>query len=118
MLQDYLENVKAVQIYWDANLVPYIDFGSTINVHLRELNHRKQCEDDLWFCCYVSPHDGVEAGKSTKVVGAVLGTLLGIVIILIIVYIVRQRKNSYSEDSTPAPRVDNSEMIERRPMRG
>ncbi|GBN91381.1 hypothetical protein AVEN_138369-1, partial [Araneus ventricosus] len=29
-----------------------------------------------------------------------------------------QRKNSYSEDFTPAPRVDNAEMIERRPMRG
>ncbi|KAF8777643.1 Tenascin-X like protein [Argiope bruennichi] len=59
-----------------------------------------------------------KASKATKVVGAVLGTILAIVIILIIVYIVRQRKNSYSEDFTPAPRVDNAEMVERRPMRG
>ncbi|CAL1295965.1 unnamed protein product [Larinioides sclopetarius] len=59
-----------------------------------------------------------KASKATKVVGAILGTLLAIVIILIIVYVVRQRKNSYSEDFTPAPRVDNAEMVERRPMRG
>ncbi|GFS43285.1 hemicentin-2, partial [Trichonephila inaurata madagascariensis] len=59
-----------------------------------------------------------KASKNTTVVGAVLGTLLAITIVLIIVYIVRQRKNSYSEDFTPAPRMDNAEMAERRPMRG
>ncbi|GBN68747.1 hypothetical protein AVEN_148775-1 [Araneus ventricosus] len=28
-----------------------------MNAHLRELNHRKHCEDDWWFCRYVSAHD-------------------------------------------------------------
>ncbi|GIY11142.1 hemicentin-2 [Caerostris darwini] len=59
-----------------------------------------------------------KAKQSTTVVGAVLGTLLAVVVVLILVYVIKKRQNTYSEDFTPAPRVDNAEMVERRPMRG
>ncbi|GIX97411.1 hypothetical protein CEXT_389251, partial [Caerostris extrusa] len=59
-----------------------------------------------------------KAKQSTTVVGAVLGTLLAVVVVLILVYVIKKRQNTYSEDFTPAPRADNAEMVERRPMRG
>ncbi|XP_042910444.2 adhesive plaque matrix protein 2 [Parasteatoda tepidariorum] len=69
---------------------------------------------------YCNKKDVALAGahKKTVVVGAVLGTILGVLILAVIVYVVKQRKNSHSEDFSPAPRLDNAEMTERRPMRG